>query len=117
GIGGITACASNQFRMASAERPATVSDLTPEETAAIDRMREHAADQIALGNTPGAVIVANSRGRLVEFEAFGNKATEPELVPMTEDTIFDLASVSKVVGTATMAMLLIEDGLMTTDTR
>lgn len=117
GIAALTACATGANPLQEATRVIPATQLTPAELAAIEHIREQAADQIALGNTPGAVIVANSRGRTFEFEAFGNKATEPEPVPMTEDTIFDLASVSKVVGTATMAMLLIEDGLMTPETR
>src|SRR5690606_20467610 len=113
GIAALTACATGANPLQEATRVIPATQLTPAELAAIEHIREQAADQIALGNTPGAVIVANSRGRTCEFEAFGNKATDPEPVPMTEDTIFDLASVSKVVGTATMAMLLIENGMMT----
>ena len=44
--------------------------------------------------------------------AFGNRAVEPSVEPMTEDTIFDLASLTKVVATTTSVMKLIEEGRM-----
>ncbi len=103
--------------MLRADTLEVAASLTPAEQAAVERIRAHAADQIALGNTPGAVVVVNSRGRLLAAEAFGNKVTEPEPIAMETETIFDLASVSKVVGTATMSMLLIEDGLLSPDMR
>ncbi len=102
-------------------KPVVTQPLTPEENAAVARIAGRAADEIALGNTPGAVIVVSLNGgkeaRIIEAAAFGARATEPVELPMTMDTMFDLASVSKVVGTATMAMLLIEDGKMTPQTR
>src|SRR5262249_33633703 len=44
--------------------------------------------------------------------AYGNRALEPEPEPMTVDTIFDLASLTKVVATATSMMILVERGLV-----
>jgi CubicO group peptidase (beta-lactamase class C family) len=48
-------------------------------------------------------------------KAFGNRALEPSAEPMTEDTIFDVASVTKVVAAASAAMLCVERGLMGVD--
>jgi len=48
-------------------------------------------------------------------KAFGNRALNPAVEPMTEDTIFDVASVTKVVATATAAMLCVERGLIGVD--
>jgi|APTNR8051073442_1049403.scaffolds.fasta_scaffold05628_4 CubicO group peptidase (beta-lactamase class C family) len=48
-------------------------------------------------------------------KAFGNRALKPVVEPMTEDTIFDVASVTKVVATATAAMLCVERGLIGVD--
>lgn len=48
-------------------------------------------------------------------KAFGNRALKPAVEPMTEDTIFDVASVTKVLATASAAMLCIERGLMKLD--
>ncbi len=52
------------------------------------------------------------RNGVAHHKAFGLRATVPETEPMTEDTIFDVASVTKVVATATAAMLCVERGLM-----
>ncbi|MDP1589208.1 MAG: serine hydrolase domain-containing protein, partial [Prosthecobacter sp.] len=48
-------------------------------------------------------------------KAFGNRALTPAAVPMTEDTIFDVASVTKAVAAASAAMLCVERGLMGVD--
>ncbi|MDK2971006.1 MAG: serine-type D-Ala-D-Ala carboxypeptidase [Candidatus Sumerlaeota bacterium] len=80
------------------------------------QMEQKVLDAIAKGVMPGAVLAVGHDGVVLEERAIGNKALNPD-VPMTTDTVFDLASVSKVVGTATATMLLIEDGKMTLDTR
>ena len=59
---------------------------------------------------PGAVVLVGHRGRIVYREAFGLRALEPSPQRMTLDTVFDVASVSKVVATATSVMVLIERG-------
>ena len=68
----------------------------------------HAA--IAAKATPGAVVVVGQGDRTLYEKAFGSRATVPADEPMTLDTVFDLASLTKVVGTTTAVMTLIEDG-------
>lgn len=70
-------------------------------------------DAIARGDTPGAVVAWGHRGQFTVMPV-GNRALNPD-VAMTADTLFDLASVSKVVGTATATMLLFEDGKLAPD--
>ena len=48
--------------------------------------------------------------QVVYTKAIGNRALVPAVEPMTPDTVFDLASLTKVVATTTSAMMLIEDG-------
>jgi uncharacterized protein YbbC (DUF1343 family)/CubicO group peptidase (beta-lactamase class C family) len=50
------------------------------------------------------------RGKIVLLKAYGNKQLKPSVVPMTTDTVFDLASITKPVATATSVMLLVERG-------
>src|SRR5690606_23325369 len=57
---------------------------------------------------PGAVFVVG-KGSDTITRAYGHHTYEPGSAPMTSDTVFDLASVTKVVGTATAAMALYED--------
>src|SRR5512142_1570940 len=59
---------------------------------------------------PGAVVLVGRGDTVVYRKAFGNRAVEPAVEPMTVDTIFDLASLTKVVATTTSAMLLVQDG-------
>jgi uncharacterized protein YbbC (DUF1343 family)/CubicO group peptidase (beta-lactamase class C family) len=65
---------------------------------------------IARHELPGAVVLIG-RGETVAYHhAFGQRAVEPSPEPMTEDTIFDLASLTKVVATTTSVMKLVEEG-------
>ena len=59
---------------------------------------------------PGAVVLVGRHDAIVYQKAFGNRSLEPSVEPMTLDTIFDLASLTKVVATTTCATILIEDG-------
>ena len=62
------------------------------------------------GKMPGAVVLVGNQEKVVYRRAFGNRTLEPEKIPMTVDTIFDLASLTKVVATTTAVMQLAEQG-------
>lgn len=64
---------------------------------------------------PGAVIAIGLHGRLVALESFGKMASAPDALPMPRDAIFDLASLTKVVGTTTAAELLYDRGQLDLD--
>ena len=59
---------------------------------------------------PGAVVVIGQRDAVVFERAFGNRALVPAVEPMTIDTVFDAASLTKVVATTTAVMMLVEQG-------
>src|SRR4051795_9875464 len=59
---------------------------------------------------PGAVLLVGRKSGVVYEKAYGNRALLPSPEPMTADTIFDLASLSKPIGTATSIMILIDRG-------
>jgi SSS family transporter len=63
---------------------------------------------IAAKKLPGAVVLINHDGRTVFEQAYGNRAIEPTVEPMTEDTVFDMASLTKCLVTATAIMQLYE---------
>jgi uncharacterized protein YbbC (DUF1343 family)/CubicO group peptidase (beta-lactamase class C family) len=65
---------------------------------------------IARKETPGAVVLVGRRGRVVWRKAYGAREVEPVREAMTTDTIFDLASLTKIVATATSIMILVERG-------
>ena len=65
---------------------------------------------IADKKLPGAVVVIGHKGKIVYRKAFGNRALVPNVEKMTVDTIFDVASLTKVVATTTSIMILVERG-------
>ena len=65
---------------------------------------------IADGNIPGAVLVVGHDGKVIYRKAYGERALDPRREPMTLDTIFDLASLTKVIATTTAVMQLMEQG-------
>ncbi len=70
-----------------------------------------AIDQAVLNDeVPGAVLVVGYQGKIVHRRAYGNRALVPNKEPMTLDTIFDAASLTKVVATTPSLLKLIEEG-------
>ena len=67
-------------------------------------------DAIHDGEIPGAVLLVWHNGQVVYRKAFGNRALEPHREAMTADTIFDIASLTKVVATTTAVMQLVQKG-------
>ena len=64
---------------------------------------------IAEHRMPGAVVWIEREGTIYR-KAYGQRALEPIGEPMTENTIFDAASLTKVIATAPAIMLLVERG-------
>lgn len=87
-------------------KPNTVS-MSGQQLARMDPLIEEAMGKHEL---PGAVVLVARKGRVVWHRAYGSRALEPKLEAMTPDTIFDLASLTKVVATATSIMILVERG-------
>lgn len=88
------------FKSAVAQQPIVgIPQIDPLIQAAIDG-----------GEIPGAVVLIGTRDRILHFQAYGQRQVLPTPEPMTLDTIFDLASVTKPVATGTGMMLLIEQG-------
>ncbi len=65
---------------------------------------------IADKKLPGAVVLVGHKGKIVFRKAYGNRALVPAVEKMTVDTIFDVASLTKVVATTTSVMILVERG-------
>jgi uncharacterized protein YbbC (DUF1343 family)/CubicO group peptidase (beta-lactamase class C family) len=71
-----------------------------------DLVREAMAAKL----TPGAVVSVGRGDQTVYEKAFGVRATVPAEEPMSLDTVFDLASLTKVVATTTAVMTLVDEG-------
>ena len=76
----------------------------------LGRMDTVIAASIEKKELPGAVVLVARHGKIVWRKAYGARAVEPQREPMTLDTIFDLASLTKVVATITSIMILVEQG-------
>ena len=61
---------------------------------------------------PGAAILVACQGKIIFHEPFGSSRIIPQKVPMTQGTLFDVASLTKPIATATACMLLIQRGLL-----
>jgi len=85
-----------------AKRPAAVMRL-----GTVDAVIEQAIQE---GNIPGAVLVVGHDGHVIYRKAYGSRALEPRREAMTLDTIFDVASMTKVIVTTTAVMQLVEQG-------
>jgi len=77
------------------------------------RVRPLILDAVARKDFPGAVLVVGRKGRIVFREAFGECQRIPVNRPMKTEMIFDIASMTKPVVTATVIMILVEQGFLT----
>ena len=87
----------------STPSPATPSASDQSHFAVLDNVVK---DAIAKGETPGAVLLVGHNGAVVYRKAFGKLTAAADSGPMTPDTIFDLASLTKVIVTTTCVMRL-----------
>lgn len=76
-------------------------------SATIDKAIE---DAIQLKQLPGAVVLIGQRNEILHQKAYGQRALTPSPEQMTEDTIFDAASLTKVIATTSAVMRLVEQG-------
>ena len=65
---------------------------------------------VSRGTIPGGVVLVGHDGAIVYRKAFGMRSLEPTRETMTVDTIFDLASLTKCIATATSVMTLVQEG-------
>ena len=63
-------------------------------------------EEIEKGNIPGAVVLVGQGDKVLYFKAFGHEVNEPFEEVMTKNTIFDLASLTKPIATATSILIL-----------
>lgn len=94
---------------AQQHEPVTIPVSAPSFTGgpALDSTVETA---IAEEQIPGAVVLVGHGNQIVYYKAYGNRALAPRPEPMTLDTIFDVASLTKVVATTSAIMKLVEQG-------
>ena len=100
--------------MATAVSAQPLPKVSPESVGLNSKMLAEAdkmiAEAAANKDFPGAVFAVVRHGKIAHLKAFGDKQWLPEEAPMKQNTIFDLASVSKPTSTAVCTMILVERG-------
>ena len=96
------------FSLVAAESEAPAETLQAD----IGRAVNAAVEQ---GKLPGAVVLVLQGDKVLVRKAFGHRATQPEPTLMTEDTVFDLASLTKPIATGLAILLLMEEGKLDPD--
>jgi CubicO group peptidase (beta-lactamase class C family) len=76
----------------------------------LERLNELISAAISKKQIPGGVLLVGRKGHLVFRRVYGNAQLVPSIEPMTIDKIFDLASLTKPIATATAIMKLVEEG-------
>jgi uncharacterized protein YbbC (DUF1343 family)/CubicO group peptidase (beta-lactamase class C family) len=76
---------------------------------------EAALEAVASGEIPGVVVLVGRGEQTLLHRAYGWRSIVPELVPMTLNTIFDIASLTKPLGTTLAVMALVERGAVKLD--
>ena len=101
GIAAVATAPSHGAEVATATPPAPAEQIA------------HAVHQeIDAGLFPGAVVLGGRPGEVLYHEAFGHAQVVPDEVKMPRDSIFGLASVTKVVATGTAFGICVDDGLL-----
>lgn len=87
--------------------PPSTPAAAPPGIAGIDRVVNEA---MQAGQMPGAVVMVGRRAQVLHARAYGDRARVPSREAMTLDTVFDLASLTKVIATTSAVMSLVEQG-------
>jgi len=82
----------------------------PFDPAVLQRVDTLIAEAIEARQIPGAVVLVGRGPEVLYQKAYGQRAVSPAPEAMTLDTVFDMASVTKVVATATAVMILVDEG-------
>ena len=78
----------------------------------ISSIEQPILDGMESGVFPGAVVCLYQEGKPLALEAYGHRMITPQQLPMMEKTLFDMASLTKPVATATSVMVLKEQGIV-----
>lgn len=84
------------------------------DTAVVAPLRAYLDGQVDAGAFPGGVIVVGYRGAVVVAHPFGRYGLDDPR-PVSDSTLYDLASLTKVIGLTTATLMLVADGALTLD--
>jgi beta-N-acetylhexosaminidase len=81
----------------------------------LDRVDSIILSHLGRGAAPGASLAIGRRGRLVRLRGYGTTDLRPGFGAVTDSTLYDLASITKVMATTTALMMLVDDGVLHLD--
>ena len=109
----IIVLAAHMAACSSPVQPCGLSHVAPSEagldSASLSKVDTAILNAIRHKTIPGAVLAVVRGDKIAYLKAYGNSQVVPDTIPMTTGTIFDLASVSKCVGTTLGIMQLLEN--------
>ena len=117
---GCTAFQKGETPSLEADIPARVEPIPPPpievtETPGWDVLDDLVEAGLGDETYPGAVLIVGQPSRIIWAKAYGNKTYDEDAESMTLESIFDLASVTKVLGTTSAALALMEDDKLSPD--
>jgi beta-N-acetylhexosaminidase len=95
--------------------PDTVAGAVGMDPALLARVDQLILRAIADSVTPGAALAIGRHGRLVRLQGYGRLDWAPGSSPVTDTSLYDLASLTKVIATTTAVMTLVEEGRIALD--
>ena len=111
-LAGVLVVLLGGLALAAAGPPGLARAQAAPDLSALD---EAARDAFNAGDVPGAVIVVGQGDRVLYRKAFGMRSVVPRLDPLTLDTVYDVASLTKVLATLPAVLALVDDGKVSLD--
>jgi CubicO group peptidase (beta-lactamase class C family) len=109
-------CAEAERHFPSGTNQVLIPKTDGVRTEMLERIAPLIQASIAAGHYPGAVVLVGHRGRVIYRGVFGNRRILPDVAPMRFDTLFDAASLTKVMATTPAIMQLVEQNRIQLDT-
>lgn len=108
---------SSDLTAQSSEVTSQSSDLPTHSDGRFAKVQPLVEQAIEDGDLPGAVVCFADSDKILYLRAIGDRSVQPERSTMSTDTVFDMASITKPVATATSIALLCQDGKLSYDDR
>ena len=106
---------SNHTISTSSENYLKYHPLSTRSKSNLRNLHDELQDAVEKSHIPGCVIVVAEKGEIKWAEAFGSRQLHPTLEEMTLHTVFDLASLTKVIATLPAILHMIDEGLLSLD--
>lgn len=114
-VGLILVAATASPALANGALPPAEPDQVGLDAGKLTQIDQVVAQGLDAKQMPGCVVLVARQGQVAFLKSYGYKRLQPDPLPMTTDTVFDMASITKPVATATSIMILLDRGLIKLD--